>query len=192
MFVTICLPLCVAKYIFCRRVGQGYLRSVCASALSPAMHRLIVRPAKVREGPRRTSQRFSPNGDYIFRPGLYRIPLTVFLGKKRLSPPPFPPYLSRSPLSSLLSWGSHLKPLTPTLLRRWPRWPAWGTAGTSGSPMNSARRGGRRSSSGRACRPSRTPTFTATAASATPAGLLSLRHRRRRQPLVWMMKPPRT
>ncbi|CAB1109870.1 unnamed protein product [Ectocarpus sp. CCAP 1310/34] len=29
-----------------RRVGQGYLRSVCASALSPAMHRLLVRPAK--------------------------------------------------------------------------------------------------------------------------------------------------
>eukprot|EP00903_Cladosiphon_okamuranus_P017820 g16399.t1 len=29
-----------------RKVGQGYLRSVCASALSPAMHRLVVRPAK--------------------------------------------------------------------------------------------------------------------------------------------------
>ncbi|CAM9289683.1 unnamed protein product [Ectocarpus sp. 6 AP-2014] len=29
-----------------RRVGQGYLRSVCASALSPAMHRLVVRPAR--------------------------------------------------------------------------------------------------------------------------------------------------
>ncbi|CAM9925189.1 unnamed protein product, partial [Hapterophycus canaliculatus] len=31
-----------------RKVGQGYLRSVCASALSPAMHRLFVRPAKVK------------------------------------------------------------------------------------------------------------------------------------------------
>eukprot|EP00752_Nemacystus_decipiens_P013889 g12329.t1 len=29
-----------------RKVGQGYLRSVCASALSPAMQRLVVRPAK--------------------------------------------------------------------------------------------------------------------------------------------------
>ena len=32
-----------------RKVGQGYLRSVCASALSPAMHRLVVRPFKVNK-----------------------------------------------------------------------------------------------------------------------------------------------
>ncbi|CAM9859178.1 unnamed protein product [Pylaiella littoralis] len=29
-----------------RRIGQGYLRSVCASALSPTMQRLFIRPAK--------------------------------------------------------------------------------------------------------------------------------------------------
>ncbi|CAM9271667.1 unnamed protein product [Ectocarpus sp. 12 AP-2014] len=36
----------VAIVTWTRRVGQGYLRSVCASALSPVMHRLFVRPAK--------------------------------------------------------------------------------------------------------------------------------------------------